>query len=226
MLHKRKPHPIPDERTGTFVTPHVLKTSAVFTRPTSFLRFQYHRLRCRLRDLASRLILKWASPKTKSFFRRTIKLENHKIAPAAQVLHAQMYKAFADGNSGALRKLCTDNVYQGFRARLGGRPHGETVVWELLKYNQPSKLVSDRAARFPTDGAAIRQAVVRICSQQRLTRYVRGKVVKGTGTARDVVEYVVLQRAYWKWKESEWKIWGTTKETKMEDTDNWSEKNE
>lgn len=198
----------------------------LFKRPLPFLRFQYCWLSSRFRDLVSRLVLKWSSPKPKSAFRPSIKLHSNQIAPAAQALHAQMYTAFAEGSAGLLRKICTDGIYESLRARLAARARsGETVTWEVLKYNRPSKLVSNRAARLPIDGAGIRQAVVRICSQQRLTRYdAHGKVVKGTGTPRDVVEYVVLQRAYVGWKEAPWKVWGTTRETRIEDMEDWNKK--
>lgn len=55
------------------------------------------------------------------------------------------------------------------------------------------------------------------------------KILKGTGENRDVVveetkgkpkkvmEYVVLQKRMLRGKEDQWKIWGTTEETKPED---------
>ena len=55
------------------------------------------------------------------------------------------------------------------------------------------------------------------------------KILKGTGENRDVVveetkgkpkkvmEYVVLQKRILRGKEDQWKIWGTTEETKPED---------
>ena len=81
----------------------------------------------------------------------------------------------------------------------------------MVKYKQRSKLISNRAMRLPIEGAAFRQAVVRIASRQKLTRWVKAKggemqVVPGSGKERDVVEYVVVQRQYERWKEGEWRI--------------------
>ena len=56
-----------------------------------------------------------------------------------------------------------------------------------------------------------------------------GRVLKGTGEKSDgaiketkavpkkVVEYVVLQKRLIQGKEDQWKVWGTTEETKPED---------
>jgi protein MBA1 len=99
------------------------------------------------------------------------------------------------------------------------------VVWELVKYNKRAKVVSNRAARLPMDGAGVRQAVVRICSTQRLTRYTgNGSMVKGTGKERDVVEYLVIQKKCWQWKEEDWQVWGTTEETTLDDVREWGRK--
>jgi hypothetical protein len=74
-----------------------------------------------------------------------------------------MYTSFAEGDIVALRKICTDGLYDSFRARIGNRSKGEKVVWDLVNYNKRSKLISNRAARMPIEGAAVMQAVVRDC---------------------------------------------------------------
>lgn len=136
-----------------------------------------------------------------------------------------MYSAFADGDKSALRKLCTDGLYDSFSARIGSRPKGERVVWELLEYNKRAKVVSNRAARLPIDGAAVRQAVVRISSTQKLTRYTpKGAVVQGSGKERSLVEYVLIQKKIWGWKDEEWQVWGTTEETTLDDVLEWEKK--
>jgi protein MBA1 len=126
-----------------------------------------------------------------------------------------MYTAFAEGDRLALRKICTDGVFDSFMARIHMRGK-EKVKWELVTYNKPPRIMSNRAATLPIEGAAVRQAVVRISSRQRLTRFKpNGTVVPGTGREKDVVEFVVLQRKFWQWKEDEWQVWGTTEETTM-----------
>lgn len=80
--------------------------------------------------------------------------------------------------------------------------------------------MSNRAATLPFDDSGVRQAVVRICSRQRLSRYkADGSLVAGTGEERDVMEYVVIQRMLWEGKENDWMVWGTTEETTLEAID-------
>ncbi len=137
-----------------------------------------------------------------------------------------MYTSFAEGDITALRKMCSDGLYDSFRARIGNRQRGEKVVWELVKYNRGSKLVSHRGGKLPIEGAAIRQAVVKISSRQRLTRFIKGKdgemqVVPGSGKEKDVVEYLVVQTMAKDWREGAWIVWGTTTETTLDDIKEW-----
>lgn len=88
---------------------------------------------------------------------------------------------------------------------------------------RPAKVVSDRAARLRIPGAALRQAVVRIESEQSLTRYSTvAKPGEGKGQQRrkekttETREYLVIQRLTVKGKEGKWKVWGTTEETGVE----------
>jgi protein MBA1 len=140
-----------------------------------------------------------------------------------------MYTSFAEGDVATLRKICADGIYDSFCARIGNRARGEKMVWELVQYNSRATLVSNRAARLPIEGMALRQAVVRVASKQKLTRLVPRKggemeVVSGSGKEKDVVEYVVLQRQYEGWREGEWQVWGTTKETTLEDIEEWEKR--
>ena len=175
-----------------------------------------------LRDYFSILILKITSPQGKHWYNRLIKLHRGRVVPTAIALHREMYSAFAVGDATTLRRICTDGIYDQFRARMSARPRGEKTVWELVKYNKRAKIVSHRAARLPIDGAAVRQAVVRLSSRQKLSRYsADGRLVKGTGKERDVVEYLVVEKSYWNWKEGDWRVWGTTEETKLETVLQW-----
>jgi mitochondrial protein MBA1 len=133
-----------------------------------------------------------------------------------------MYSAFAESDIPTLQKICADGILDSFRARIGNRAHGEKMLWELIRYNKRAKIVSHRAARLPIEGAGLRQAVVRIASRQKLSRYTaNGALVKGTGKERDVVEYVVLEKKCWQGKEEDWRIWGTMEETKFETVMQW-----
>lgn len=168
------------------------------------------------------MAMKFSSPRGKRWYNRSLKLDRSKVAPAAVELHQKMYSAFADGDLQKLKEICTEGIHDSFRARIGGRKRLERVKWELLKYNKSAKVVSDRMARLPGPGGnAMRQAVVRISSQQRVTRFVGGMQVKGTGVKKDVVEYVVVQSKIDKWKPGGWKVWGTTRETTLKDCELW-----
>ena len=168
------------------------------------------------------MAMKVSSPRGKRWYNRALQLDRSKVAPAAVDLHQKMYSAFAEGNVQKLKEICTDGIYDSFRARIGGRKRLEKVEWELLKYNESAKVVSDRMARMPgPDGNAVRQAVVRISSKQRLTRFVGGMQVKGTGVKKDIVEYLVVQSRVEKWKPAAWKVWGTTRETTLKDCEHW-----
>lgn len=196
------------------------------TSPNDYLWKLLHRVRYFGRDTFSLLLTKYLSPATgNSVLRRTFKINKSEIKPEAVALHTQMYTAFAAGEVNSLRKLCTDGLYETFSSRIGNRAKGERVQWELIKYNKRSKLISDRAARLPVDGMMMRQAVVRICSRQKLTRWkrVQGKMelVEGTGKEKDVVEYVVVQRLWKNWQAGPWMVWGTTKEVTLDDVDEW-----
>lgn len=90
------------------------------------------------------------------------------------------------------------------------------MEWTIHKYGRFPRVVSDRAARLPVEGAWLRQAVVRIRSRQSLTRFREGQVVAGSGHEKDVKEYVVIQKRLWKGREEGWLVWGTTEEMTME----------
>lgn len=211
---------------GTFVTPTGRNAPSFFQSPRAFLKLQWVRTRLHIRDYISLLIIKVSSPRGKSWWQRPqVKIHRSQTAPAAIALHREMYSAFADGDKRALRKICTDGLYDSFSARIGSRAKGERVVWELVTYNKRAKVVSNRAARLPIDGAAIRQAVVRICSTQKLTRYTpKGDIVNGTGKEKSVVEYVLIQKKIWDWQDGGWQVWGTTEETTLDDVLEWEKK--
>ena len=164
----------------------------------------------------------YTSPRIKGFFNRKIKLQRKVILPTAIALHKQMYTAFADKDNKTLRKICCDGIYTSFTSRMEARKKGEKWEWNIVKYIGRPRVVSNRMARMPLDGAALHQAVVRIKTRQQLKRWVGDKEVAGT-TEKDTVEYLVVQRKFWKWEGSEWEVWGTTEESNWEEVkDNWS----
>lgn len=66
----------------------------------------------------------------------------------------------------------------------------------------------------------LRQAVVRIKSLQSLVRTdARASAEERQGKEVEVDEFVVVQRRVWKGVEERWRIWGTTRETRVQDFD-------
>ena len=146
-----------------------------------------------------------------------IRINFSKTAPTAKALHESMYTAFAEKDIPTLKRICCSGLYDSFVARITGRPKGERWEWKIVKYTKRAKVMSNRAASLMVDRAGIRQAVVRICSQQQLTRYrADGSVVPGTGEVREVKEYIVIQRTLWQGVEGPWMVWGTTEETTID----------
>lgn len=170
-------------------------------------------------------MVKVSSPKAgKRWYHKSYKMNRSATRPIAQQLHVDMYTAFAAGDLNRLRQLCTDGILETFRSRIQGRQKGEVVKWELLRYVGTPRVVSDRAALVPgMEGMAIRQAVVRIRSLQRLTRTVGGKAI-GNEEGKEVEEYVVVQQKVEKWQAGGWQVWGTTKATQLEDVEEWQKR--
>lgn len=78
--------------------------------------------------------------------------------------------------------------------------------------------------KLPMEESLVMQVVVRVKSTQSLERYVKGAggkedtAIKGPGDGpMTLVEYVVLQKTMIEGKEMNWRIWGTTQESKVED---------
>ena len=70
----------------------------------------------------------------------------------------------------------------------------------------------------------MRQVVVRLQSKQSLSRIVSGTtkgqkdtIIQGSGEAKDVTEYLVIQRRMLRGAEGPWVIWGTTNESDVAD---------
>jgi protein MBA1 len=208
----------------TFIKPSLSYQLSLLKTPKNFAKLQWMSLKSRFTDLLSIFALKFSSPRVgRAKFK--IQLKRHRIVPTAKGMHDEMYKAFAEGNSKTLHKICADGLYESFMARIGARPRGEKVEWELVRMNGSPKIISHRAASLPIGkGSYLRQAVVRISSRQKMTRKSRnGEVVPGSGKEKDVVEYLVLQRFYRGYEPGEWRIWGTTEETTLERAEEWEE---
>ncbi|KAI9860021.1 MAG: hypothetical protein M1813_006368 [Trichoglossum hirsutum] len=185
---------------------------SVFGSPAQRLRLEWARVKQHSMDLLGVLIYKLLAKKPRPLLRL------RQTVPTALALHRRMYTAVADADLETLRTITAAGLHDELRTRILARPPRERLAWSLRGYTARPRVVSNRAATLPRDGAAIRQAVVRIRSTQSLARYAPdGKLVPGTGNEREVMEYVVIQKMMWDGKEGPWLVWGTTEETTLAD---------
>lgn len=173
------------------------------------------------------------------------RLQLRKIAPVAEELHQKMYVALAEGNLASVERFLLGGMMGSLRGRIAERPAGTQLKWTLHKYLSKSKLVSWRPILFPakqgeksTERRGIVQAVVRIHTSQSLQhvrRRPRGNgefmeiLVDSQGRelasqdpkmaerhAKQVVEYLVLQKVIRNSKEGPWKLQGFAEESTLE----------
>ncbi|MCJ1235962.1 hypothetical protein MMC14_003938 [Varicellaria rhodocarpa] len=196
---------------GTFIMPTGVNKPSFFSLPRERLKLELHRLITRFKDFGAILYYKFGIGKKPN--RPRLKLRN--TGRIAAALHLQMYNAFADGDLHTLQRLCTDGLLEKFRSRIAKRPMGERLQWTLHKQVRTPRVVSHRAVVLPmVEGAALRQAVVRLESRQSLARMRQdGSVVEGTGEEKVIREYLVVQRRMWHRLEEPWMVWGTVEET-------------
>ncbi|KAI9641077.1 hypothetical protein NHQ30_010505 [Ciborinia camelliae] len=206
---------------NTFISAKGLSLSSIFRNPKGFCKFQWVRMKTRFWDGVATIAFKWMSPKT-GRIRREVQLKRGSIIPAAEALYREMYQNFAAGDAGRLRRMCTDGLYDSFLQRIASRPRGQKVSWNLEKMTRKPKIMSTKAVMIPGgEGNVIRQAVVRISSRQMMKmRDSKGRDLPGSST-KDIEEYVVVQKIYRKWQDSEWQVWGTTKATTLKDLEDW-----
>jgi protein MBA1 len=106
----------------------------------------------------------------------------------------------------------------------------------LDKYNRTPgtfltglRIVSDRATQIPEiTNSGVRQVVVRITSRQstgkvKVTKSPKSATSVETTTPakqQDCTEYIVLQKLRWFGEEEDWRIWGHTSPSTVDDLDN------
>ncbi|KAG8534248.1 uncharacterized protein KY384_001092 [Bacidia gigantensis] len=123
------------------------------------------------------------------------------------------------GDVAAIEEMCCEGLKGQLEKQFVARSRKERVQWDV-KYVGLSqvRVVSNRGSMLPRKNSALRQAVVRIRSQQNL---LRSRVAENDGSqvlnnregGRTMQEYFVLQRRIFDGVEGPWKVWGTTKET-------------
>lgn len=185
-----------------------------------------------LRDRVARLVFQWSAPYSDAgerkrfrkfrFGTRVVKFTNGEAAREAKRLHEEMYMLFSQGKKALpkLQKICCEGLFESYSARVAIRAPKEVWEWSV-RYEGKPKVVVDKIAMLSMDGAAVRQAVVRIVSTQTLVR-MKGDTTVAKGEKK-VTENVVLQKIFQGWKEENWQVWGTAKATTMRDVQAWKD---
>lgn len=152
-------------------------------------------------------------------------------------LHQKVYENFALGTLDPIQSYALPGFIASLRGRLAQRPGGTQLKWFLHEHKKKAKLVSYKIGLIPGakdetkyERKGVIQAVVRIHSLQSLLHVRRGKNTRETlldaqgrriwwteqearKQAKEVVEYVVMQKPLKNSREGQWKLWGTTEET-------------
>jgi len=192
----------------TFIMPVWSKRPSLVSMLRERLQLERFRVFQRLKDFLAFGLYYYKSPKPRP---------NHRLWKTkwvAKALQTQAYTAFAEGDIAVLKKVCNDGILASFRARLAERPSGQRLQWTLHKYTSTPRVVCHRAGMVPgMPGVGIRQAVVRIKSQQSLTRLSQTSTQETQPLVEEKTEYVVVQTRMWNGQEEGWMFWGTVEES-------------
>ncbi|KAL2853894.1 hypothetical protein BJY01DRAFT_49942 [Aspergillus pseudoustus] len=209
---------------GTFIRPLWSGLPSIFTQPKERLHFEWLWLKSGFQNFFSLVFFS----KFKGNAKPLLLKERRQIALK---LHKQMYSAFADGDVKTLRKVCCTGLANDLARRISARPQGEKVTWSLEKYNRsPSTLftgirvMADRLTEIPElPNSSVRQVTVRITSRQSTGKVQKPKpgakelMEQPAAKSRDCIEYIVIQKFQWMGEEDEWRIWGQTTATTVDD---------
>ena len=124
-----------------------------------------------------------------------------------------------------IRRLCTEGLRDQLIPLIINRQQNQYARWEI-KGAWPhikSRVVSNQVANLPRDNCSIRQAVVKISSQQRILRYDElgdgtRQLVLGSDKWEPMMEYLVLQKRIIDGTEEAWRIWGMVEESSYLET--------
>ncbi|PLB35653.1 uncharacterized protein BDW47DRAFT_109923 [Aspergillus candidus] len=213
---------------GTYVRQLWRDMPSIFHQPAERLRLEWLWLKTGFQNFLGLLAYcKWVN--------KGLPLRLKERRQVAGELHQRMYTAFADGNLPLLRKTCCTGLANNLGTRISTRPKDEKVTWHLDKYiRSPStfltgiRVVSDRATQIPElPDSGVRQVVVRITSRQSTgkskVRTQRGQQTPANEVEeaapvkqQDCTEYIVIQKLRWVGEETDWKVWGHTSPTTVD----------
>ncbi|KAF7585337.1 hypothetical protein BBP40_011221 [Aspergillus hancockii] len=211
---------------GTYIRPLWRDMPSIFTQPTERLQMEWLWLKTGFQNILGLLAYcKWVN--------KGLPLRLTERRQVARQLHQRMYSAFADGDVGTLRKVCCTGLANSLSSRIASRPKDEKVTWSLDKYMRTPgtfltgvRVVSDRGTQIPEIAdSGVRQVVLRITSRQSTGKVKTTKSANAVETTtpakqQDCTEYIVLQKLRWFGEEEDWRIWGHTTPTTVDDLDN------
>ncbi|KAK0417128.1 hypothetical protein QR680_012843 [Steinernema hermaphroditum] len=112
--------------------------------------------------------------------------------PTADDIYVNAHQALMARDKARLHGLITENAF----SKMWPDVENGSIIWEMVGYNEPSKVISVRCADSPyKSGNDIAQLMVRMNTKQRLAVFDRfGKLLLGSeAEVRDCVEYVVFE---------------------------------
>ncbi|KAK8073867.1 hypothetical protein PG994_004766 [Apiospora phragmitis] len=205
----------------TFVAPPLSRWPR---SPAKFLKMAWIATSSRVYNYVTLLGFKIASlPDWRS--RPKFKIRREVILPTAKALHLKMNEALARGDKEALRRICTNELWQKLAGIIDARPRGYRGEWELVKYRSAlsyPRIAEDKMAVMPTPSGAqraFRQAVVSIASVQRMVRHVPGK--PKVVTEKPMLEHLVLSTRVDHtntYEQTPWEVWVRCKSRRLRAT--------
>ncbi|KAH6688869.1 hypothetical protein F5X68DRAFT_189645 [Plectosphaerella plurivora] len=197
--------------------------SKVPREPKEFLTYQYYNIRAKVVDFLAILSLRWQSKKT-MFTKASLDIKRGKALAAAKALHERLGQAMASGDRGELRRITMPRLYDSLDLTLSKRNKSVTTTWQIMNYHS-ARVVAHRCALLPAPFPAnmvVEQAIVAIDTTQKLERMDARDMAPRSKIQRQT-EYVGIHRSWNKAtnEADDWALLGNTKETTLEDWNNW-----
>ncbi|KAI8937558.1 hypothetical protein NX059_005275 [Plenodomus lindquistii] len=141
---------------------------------------------------------------------------NKALKDRAQNMYKHLYTSFAEGNVGALEKICLPPVLEQFEKRIKSR-HEKGIKWKLHEWKSV-KVMSHRSAPLGEDqpDTAYRQAVIRLVSLQSVTRKGNDDRTVKVKSKSKASHSKASRRPAWAPEEAREKLRSTSKAPEME----------
>ncbi|TIA66755.1 hypothetical protein D6C83_02248 [Aureobasidium pullulans] len=212
---------------GTFIMPSGDKLPSLFQEPGLRFKLEKYRIWLRTKEVFGRHYMGYFHVKPRADF------QTSKIPSVSKSLYTDMYTHFAQGNLSPISSQLCENIYSSLDQRIIARGPNTGMQWQLHRWLNEPKIVSHKYMpmslednKDKTKQTTIQQVVVRMQSLQSLKKIKKvrqgGKVVEmleegSSQVAKPVTEYLVVQRLCKRGKMGEWMVWGTTRESSVEE---------